>query len=650
MLKKYIIDLLMLISIGTYTRAQQADAQSRNWLTKAYQKLYATSDAFPNLSKWQLLQRSETLSAIAALPDETKKQLVARADEANKYNWPSFPASLYLDYKYTGTRVTYENLYNERRKKLSNLVIGELISNDGKYLPQIVNGLWLILEESTWVAPAHIVVQKEGADLPNITNSYIDLHASRTGVTVAAIYSLLSSKLAAYSKVINGRIKYELNRRIFDPYLKDSHYFWMGTRGNAVNNWNAYNNTNCMQAALLILKPGDTLNRFTQKLFSSADKFVNQYPADGGCDEGPGYWDMAGGKIIRLFSLANEASEGKMDWAGEGLLHKMGTYTYKMQIANQYVVNFADATARYGQNPESVYAYGVLFKDEELKSFAAFHFKQRKSQLPGDDIVAFMETLKVYQELKTIEAKAPYPAINFLPNLEVFTARASAGNTKGLFFAVKGGHNAESHNHNDIGNFIVYADGKPLLIDAGVGTYTSKTFNNKRYELWNVQSQWHNCPTINGVQQQNGRTFAAKDFNYIKDANAERLTVDIAAAYPKAAAVRLWKRDFTFYPKKNSLTLTETYQLSEFNAPSVLNFLTASAIEQGTGVLYFGNTGYMMKYDPNDFELKIDVKPMDDVKLKNVWGDRLYRIQLISKNKSLTAKHSIQLLKSNKIN
>ena len=650
MFKKYTIALLILLSSGAYTLAQQVDAQNRNWLGKAYQKLYATTNAFPNLIKWQSLQKSETLLAIAALSDDTKKQFIASADEAIKYNWPSLPASLYLDYKNTGTRVTYENLYNERRRKLANLVIGELISNDGKYLPQIVNGLWLILEESTWVAPAHIVVQKEGADLPNVANPYIDLHASRTGVTVATIYNLLAPKLSAYSKVINGRIKYELNRRIFDPYLKDSHYFWMGTKGNAVNNWNAYNNTNCMQAALLMLQPGDTLNRFTEKLFSSADKFVNQYPADGGCDEGPGYWDMAGGKIIKLFSLVNEASDGSMHWAGEELLHKMGTYTYKMQIADQYVVNFADATARYTQNPESIYTYGELFKDEELKSFAAFLFKQRNSQIPGDDIVAFMETLKVYRKLNTTEARAPYPVINFLPNLEVFTARAVGGDVKGLFFAVKGGHNAESHNHNDIGNFIVYADGKPLLIDAGVGTYTSKTFSNKRYELWNVQSQWHNCPTINGIQQQNGRSFAAKDFNYTTEANTERLVVDIAAAYPKTAAVKQWKRDFTFYPKKNSLSLTETYQLTEFITPSILNFLTASSIEQGDGALYFGSTGYMMKYNPNDFELKIEVKPMDDVKLKNVWGNQLYRIQLISKNKSLSGKHTIQLLKSNKIN
>ncbi|MES2419001.1 MAG: heparinase II/III family protein [Bacteroidota bacterium] len=645
MLKKYFIALLIFIS-GVDALAQQEKATSRNWLSTALQKTYPDNHiAFPNLVKWQTEQRTQVLTAIAALSDSLKKKIIARADDALTYNWPSLPASLYLDYKNTGTRVNYENLQNERRRKLANLVIGELVSNDGKYIPQVVNGLWLTLEESTWVAPAHIVVQKEGADLPNVTTPYIDLHASRTGVTLAAIYNMLAPKLDAYSKVINGRIEYEMNRRIFDPYLEYDNFWWMGTKGNAVNNWNAFNNTNCMQAALLMLKPGDTLNRFTRKLLKSADQFINQYPEDGGCDEGPGYWDMAGGKIIRLFSLLNQASDGQLDWSNRELLHKMGTYTYKMQIADKYVVNFADAMATYTQSPESVYAYGRLFKDEKLKSYAAFLFEQKNKQIPTDDVVDFMETLKIYPLLAATTSNAPYPAVSLLPDLEVFTARSTPGSTSGLFFAAKGGNNNESHNHNDIGNFIVYADGKPLLIDAGVGTYTSKTFSNKRYELWNMQSQWHNCPSINGVEQQNGRNFAAKNFIYTATTATEQLTMDIAGAYPKSAAVKQWKRQFIFYPKKNKLQLTETYELSEYKKPSILNFLTAETIEQGKGLLYIGKSGYVLSYNPKDFEVKVDVKTMDDARIKNIWGKNLYRIQLIAKNTALSNRHTIEIFK-----
>ena len=68
----------------------------------------------------------------------------------------------------------------------------------------------------------------------------------------------------------------------------------------------------------------------------------------------------------------------------------------------------------------------------------------------------------------------------------------------GLYVAAKGGHNGESHNHNDIGNFIVYADGEPEIIDVGNCVYTAKTFGAERYELMNTRSKNHNVPLIGG--------------------------------------------------------------------------------------------------------------------------------------------------------
>ena len=75
-------------------------------------------------------------------------------------------------------------------------------------------------------------------------------------------------------------------------------------------------------------------------------------------------------------------------------------------------------------------------------------------------------------------------------------ARSKDGSAEGLYLAAQGGHNAESHNHNDVGNFIVYADGQPAIIDVGVETYTAKTFSSQRYEIWTMQSAYHNLPSI----------------------------------------------------------------------------------------------------------------------------------------------------------
>lgn len=72
----------------------------------------------------------------------------------------------------------------------------------------------------------------------------------------------------------------------------------------------------------------------------------------------------------------------------------------------------------------------------------------------------------------------------------------------------------ESHNHNDVGNFIIYADGKPAIIDVGVETDTAKTFSPSRYDIRTMQSQYHNLPIVNGIQQQAGENFRASDVRY----------------------------------------------------------------------------------------------------------------------------------------
>lgn len=642
---KYI--LLLIFAISFFENINAQNPVKRDWLIQTYIKVYPKGNAFPKLIEWQKSQALNSLTSIQALPDSIKQNLLKQAEKANAYSWPALSASLYLDYKLTGTRVNYENLVNERRKILSNLVAGELIENKGKYIPQIVNGLWLILEESTWVAPAHIVVQKEGADLANIENPYIDLSASKTALTVATIYSVLAPKLANYSKVINRRVLYELNRRIFDPYLKYDNFWWMGFKGNSVNNWNTYINANCLQAAFLVLNPGEQLDAITAKLLKSTDNFINQYPEDGGCDEGPSYWDMAGGRLIGLMTVLNQASENKMNWSDKTLIHKIGEYTYKMQIADRYVVNFADAFSKYGQNPESVYQYGLMFNDEKLKNYASFLFNSENKPVSSNDISDFLSICNSYRDLKLTPAKAPYPLYAVLPDLQVFNARQKAGDTKGLFFAAKGGNNAESHNHNDIGNFIVYSNGKPVLIDVGVGVYTSKTFSSKRYELWNVQSQWHNCPTINGVQQQDGKQYKATDFRFNNTNNLATVSMDIANAYPAAAFVEKWNRTISLNRAKNEISLIDKAVLKEYKAPNELNFLTPLNVEMKKGKLLF-RTGLIISFDENKFEAKIDEQQIDDARLAAAWGAKIYRIRLITKLKEKSSEYKVLITQAKK--
>ncbi|RZK68620.1 MAG: hypothetical protein EOO85_23950, partial [Pedobacter sp.] len=238
------------------------------------------------------------------------------------------------------------------------------------------------------------------------------------------------------------------------------------------------------------------------------------------------------------------------------------------------------------------------------------------------------------------------PKNSWFPNIQVLASRQKEGSAKGLFFAAKGGTNFESHNHNDVGSFVIYKDGNPVVVDPGVGIYTKQTFGPDRYEMWYMQSSWHNCPTINGAMQQAGRAFVAKDVKYSNFGMKVSLSMDIASAYPPSAKVKKWSRAFQFDSKRGSLQLTEDYELSEFKTPSVLNFLVnGSATETSKGKIKLtnnqNNTVYL-SYDPERFIFTKEVKDIEDQKLKKQWNGSLTKIILTRKDTLLVGNYNIE--------
>ena len=146
----------------------------RNILSQAFTQ-EQLQGKLSTIAAWRLKQKNHYLQKVAALPDSVKARLVKDGERGLKYEWPSIPASLYLDYKITGNRYNFERKNNERRKVLNELAIAAIITKDKKYIPQIANGIWTLCEQSTWVLPAHVVVQKEKTGLPDPYEVVIDL-------------------------------------------------------------------------------------------------------------------------------------------------------------------------------------------------------------------------------------------------------------------------------------------------------------------------------------------------------------------------------------------------------------------------------------------------------------------------------------------
>lgn len=617
-----------------------ASAQApRNYLSSALRSsgLHLTVD---QVTAWREARKQRLLADVQALPDSIKAALTARADKALSYTWPTLPVSLYHEFKTTGNRTHWEAKMFERRGALAALVAGELVTRDQKYIPAIVDGLWATLEESTWVLPAHVGAQRIGTDLPDPDEAIVDLFDGETAAAVATTEWLLQDELDRFSKVIARRVRYELNRRVFDPYLARDNFGWMGFNGGKPNNWNPWINSNVLTSILLTGVQADTLNLVLAKVLRSTDNFVNGYGDDGGCDEGPAYWSEAGGKLIHILGLATAVSQGKLDWSGVPLLHKIGAYIYKMHIAGPWYVNFADATARVTPDAASVLAFGQYFHDDTLQRFAAYIFAGKKGSLQPASVPEFASAVESYNALSTLTPLSPEPPLEWLPDVQVMVARTAQGAPSALVFAAQGGNNGESHNHNDVGNFILYAGGVPAIVDAGVGTYTAKTFSKDRYTLWNMQSQWHNCPLVNGVQQMDGSRYKATDVAQ----KGTALKMNIAEAYPAAAALDSWYRTFEFGPM--GLDLKDEYDLKERKDTTALHFMTPCTVEHTArgqlALTYRGRTLLKIEYDESQFSWRTIVREMDDARLHDSWGDSLTRIDLVYKDKALRGKTNVR--------
>jgi hypothetical protein len=161
------------------------------------------------------------------------------------------------------------------------------------------------------------------------------------------------------------------------------------------------------------------------------------------------------------------------------------------------------------------------------------------------------------------------PRISVLPDAEWLLC-TGAGETG---FAAKGGHNGESHNHNDVGNFIFYKKGKMAICDLGAGEYTKDYFGDKRYDIFCNRSEGHNVPIINGQGQQTGKEFVAQDCRITPLSTGGVMTLDMAGAYTVPELLHL-EREFNFNTRTDVLLLKDTFTFAECSLPVTERFIT----------------------------------------------------------------------------
>ena len=589
-------------------------------------------------------------AAWARIPEAQRRAFVAEAERQLGTEWATLPATRFLDYVRDGNRGRYEKLLFSRRGKLADLVLGELVEGEGRFTDAIADGVWLICEESYWGVPAHVGAQKRGSGLPDVTEPTVDLFAAETGALLAWTDYLMGDRLDAVHPLVRERLRLEVDRRILTPNLERDDFWWMGFTPREVNNWNPWINSNWLASVLLLERDPERRAQAVSKIARSLDRFIDTYPDDGGCDEGPSYWGRAGASLFESLELLSAATGGRLDVYREPVVRAIGQYIARVYIAGEYYVDLGDASAKVSPEPELVFRYGRAVEDASLAGFGAFLAARRGPYGPGDvprygSLARALPALVQAGDLAAAVPAEPLDGAVWLKDLQLMAAREQPGSSRGLYVAAWGGHNAQSHNHNDVGNVIVYADGRPVLVDVGAPEYTAKTFSPRRYEIWTMQSQWHTLPAINGFDQRDGREFRARDVAFSSRPEAVRFSLDIAPAYPPEAKVARWRREVTLDRKKREVVLAEEYALGEALEPVRLHFVTPLAPDAsvpGRVVLAGGGTpAHVLLYDTRTFSASVEPQEVTDSRLRPVWGDRLFRVVLTARDRAARGSHRI---------
>ncbi|MBI1388706.1 MAG: hypothetical protein GC154_09695 [bacterium] len=521
------------------------DARMEPWALDRVEAALQRDSAFQPAPRYQDRAWWEKQRESDALNDDYQR-VVADAEELSKQPINALPATLYLDFQRTGRRTAYEAELGKRSRYLNTMALAECFEGEGRFIDPLIDILWAYCEESDWAMPAHT----DG--LIDMEHPYIDLRAAMTSADLAAMDDLFGDALP---ERVRKRIRYEIERRVFTPYLSRD-FSWERT----TNNWNAVCNGDIMRAALYQIKDASRLARIVTKGQNAMINYLDGFGVDGGTAEGLGYWSYGFGRYAEAARLLAAYTDGRLDLFAPPFVKKVALLPMRVELSPHRYPSFSDGGESYRFSPAFLMFLANRFDDKSYRRFAARDLEDNPSASSVEDL--FEQTVWVDLSNPPREPFA-YPDSTWLSGVQWLIARNDPGDPMGLTLAAKGGRNDESHNHNDVGNFIVHYRGESILTDLGAAVYDRGFFSSKRYDYWAARSMGHSVPLVNGYEQRAGGEAAAKCEPSLTDGQ-DVLTSDITSAYPPEAGLKSLIRTVRLVREKEGFVeITDKVEFNE---------------------------------------------------------------------------------------
>ena len=548
------------------------------------------------------------------LPDAVREEIAALERTYNRDPYPMRLASDFLAFSRSGSRSRDETPYFARRRKLCSALLGCCIGLPA--LDDVIDGILCICEESSWVISAHNVNPIPGAPspqeypLPDVEDPYVDLFSAQTGMILSFVFHLLQDELDRVSPLLCRRILREMENRIIIPFMTRDDFWWMGIARKDLCNWTPWILSNILYCAFLTPRSDTMRCALLTRALPMLDRWLAVLPEDGGCDEGAGYWNMAGGALLDILEILEIVTDGQVTFWDNEKVRNILSFPVHAHICGSWFANFADCDARPFLSGERLQFAGEKTGSNSLKALGHQMRGTLADQLSDVPRLSRLISMLLHPDF-------PVPSSPdddaWLPDLQFCILRRGS-----LTLCAKGGNNGESHNHNDVGSFMLYANGEPVLVDAGNMLYTAKTFSSERYTLWNTRSAYHNLPLIGGEEECPGSAYRATSVR--KSENT--FSMHLEEAYPQSLPLTAYRRSLQLFPDQAVL-----HDVLDFEAPTPVSYilmLRHPPVLEGRRI----TTGPICFSVPDAVAVSVEEIPVTDPRMARSFPGSLYRLIL----------------------
>jgi len=480
--------------------------------------------------------------------------IVAKTEGLLKEAFPEQPDDLYLDFSRTGNRTRWQRVAGQRRGRVASLVLAECIENKGRFVAAFEAVVQALCAEPTWVMPAH------DRGLGNFKGKQIDIDLGSATLAwqLATAHYLLGDRLSRETRQL---ICDNVRRRILDPYRdmatgKRRVNWWMKT----TNNWNAVCLAGVTGSALTLLGSRAERAFFVAAAEEFSKSFLRGFTSDGYCSEGLGYWNYGFGYYVMLAEEICQATRGQVDLMAREEVKAPATFGVRIEIMNGVYPAFADCGV--GGRPSALTMHYV----SRRYGLGLKRWEDTDTISTGGGLHQAMVYSFPHSASETPPAAKPSLDLgvrSWFEKAGILIGRPPAGSECRLGVALKGGHNAEHHNHNDVGSYLVVVGSQAVLVDPGSEVYTARTFSRQRYVSKVLNSYGHPVPVVAGKLQRTGRQAQARVLSTELTDAADKLLLDVSPAYSVPGLKKLQRSFLYSRTGAGSLTITDEVELDK---------------------------------------------------------------------------------------